>query len=329
MRLPHLAAFAALLAISSTASAQTRPAAPQVTVGADLKVLRFDWNPVPGAHFYRLWVKPGGTRYIAVGDRIPASVTQAEHIIPVHLTDWQRTRYVVTACNSAGCTHSAALNPQRLMLDTIGYFKASNTDPQDNFGREVALSNDGLTLAVSAEHESSNATGVNGNQADNSSADSGAVYIYRRTGTRWRQEAYLKPPVNRPRIRFGVTWPNLSERAIALSADGSIAAIGTPLQSLGINDFAGEVYVFQRTSTGWRCVASLRSPEPSFEDFFGTSVDISLDARTIKVSSLNPINDEGRPDGRTHIFTRSGATWAHQATLLSRSTRAISVPTCA
>ena len=103
--------------------------------------------------------QPGGTRYIAVGDRIPASVTHAEHIIPVHLTNWQRTRYVVTACNSAGCTHSATLDPKRFMHDTIGYIKASNTERDDMFGHEVVLSDDGRTLAVNALNESSAATG--------------------------------------------------------------------------------------------------------------------------------------------------------------------------
>ena len=40
----------------------------------------------------------------------------------------------------------------------------------------VALS--GNTLAVGAYREASNATGVNGNQADNSAPNSGAVYVF-------------------------------------------------------------------------------------------------------------------------------------------------------
>jgi hypothetical protein len=46
------------------------------------------------------------------------------------------------------------------------------------FGWSVALSADGSTLAVGARNEDSNATGLNGNQADNSAGDSGAVYLY-------------------------------------------------------------------------------------------------------------------------------------------------------
>jgi hypothetical protein len=40
----------------------------------------------------------------------------------------------------------------------------------------VSLSGD--SLAVAAFHEDSNATGMNGNQLDNSAPDSGAVYLF-------------------------------------------------------------------------------------------------------------------------------------------------------
>jgi hypothetical protein len=56
------------------------------------------------------------------------------------------------------------------------YIKASNTGSGDQFGLSVALSGD--TLAVGAHSESSNATGVNGDQADNSAYASGAVYVF-------------------------------------------------------------------------------------------------------------------------------------------------------
>ena len=46
------------------------------------------------------------------------------------------------------------------------YLKASNTGADDWFGRAVAVSGD--TVVVGAYREDSNATGVNGYQADNS-----------------------------------------------------------------------------------------------------------------------------------------------------------------
>ena len=70
------------------------------------------------------------------------------------------------------------------------YLKASNTGADDAFGCSVAVSGD--TVVVGAIGEDSNATGVNGNQSDNSAYDSGAAYVFVRSGTTWSQQAYLK-----------------------------------------------------------------------------------------------------------------------------------------
>ncbi len=72
------------------------------------------------------------------------------------------------------------------------YVKASNSQKSDQFGSSIALSNDGNTMAVGAIGESSSATGVDGNQADNSMPGAGAVYVFTRAGTTWTQQSYLK-----------------------------------------------------------------------------------------------------------------------------------------
>jgi hypothetical protein len=56
------------------------------------------------------------------------------------------------------------------------YLKASNTESGDKFGDSVTVSID--TVAAAARHEDSNATGVDGNQRDNSAADSGAANVF-------------------------------------------------------------------------------------------------------------------------------------------------------
>ena len=212
--------------------AQTaQPAPPQVTMGADIKLLRFDWEPVEGAAFYQLKFRPSSnSAYQLLGERIPASVTQTGHAIPVHLHDWTGMRFIVAACNSDGCTNSAALNPRSLMLEAIGYLKASNAELEDVFGQGVALSADGYTLAVSAGLEDSNATGVNGDQANNLSQQSGAVYVFRRRGNAWHQEAYLKAGTNQPEQTFGADF--IFGHATTLSADGSILAVAAPRQDV-------------------------------------------------------------------------------------------------
>ncbi len=64
-----------------------------------------------------------------------------------------------------------------LVEEHKAYLKASNTEAGDRLGDSVALSGD--TLVVGAGDEDSNATGVNGNESDNSAALSGAAYVIR------------------------------------------------------------------------------------------------------------------------------------------------------
>ena len=305
----------ALILLAAVAQAQTsRPARAQVTFGADIKQLQFDWEPAAGATYYQMYVRPPeAAHYTPLGERLPASQTRLNLSIPVHTHKWG-TRYILGACNSAGCTSSAAMNSQTVMLDAIGYLKASNADPDDEFGIGVTLSKDGYTLAVVARNEASNATGVNGNQADNSVPSSGAVYVFRRRGNSWQQEAYLKAGVNQGGGTIGTdTWTNY--RAVALSADGSVLAAGAPFQIVGGLQSAGAVYIFRRVQNAWSLVQTLHPPAPRENGWFGHSVDISHDARTIKVNSTRETDSNGNLDIRTHIYLNETGSYAHVRTL--------------
>ncbi|MBK9208874.1 MAG: FG-GAP repeat protein [Anaerolineales bacterium] len=96
------------------------------------------------------------------------------------------------------------------------YIKASNTEEYDYFGTDVSLSGD--ILAVGAPDESSNATGVNGDQANNSALYSGAAYIFTRTGTNWYQHSYLKASNTEASDYFGYSH----------SHSGNTVAVGAP-----------------------------------------------------------------------------------------------------
>lgn len=60
----------------------------------------------------------------------------------------------------------------------VAFINASNTAPGDRFGTAVAIASHGKTVVVGAAGESSNTTGLDGNQADNSARGSGAVYVF-------------------------------------------------------------------------------------------------------------------------------------------------------
>ena len=137
-------------------------------------------------------------------------------------------------------------------------------------------------IPVGANGEASNATGVNGNQADNSALNAGAAYVFVRTGTTWTQQAYLKASNTEANDRFGAS--------IALFGDTlAIGAIfedsnGTGFGGNGADNSisnSGAVYVFTRTGTTWAQQAYIKPTNPDINDNFGQHVALSADTLAI------------------------------------------------
>jgi hypothetical protein len=171
------------------------------------------------------------------------------------------------------------------------YVKASNTGSGDYFGSSVALSADGNTMAVAANWEASSATGVNGNQADNSIPQAGAVYVFTRTGGTWRQQAYVKAS------NTGVSdW---FAEAVALSADGNTLVVGAPQEDSAAKGVGGDqadnslaangaAYVFKRSGATWTQTAYLKPRNAGIllNTFnFGEAVAVSGDGTAIAVGA--------------------------------------------
>ncbi len=214
------------------------------------------------------------------------------------------------------------------------YVKASNTNASDYFGLSVALSADGSHLAVGANGEDSNATGIGGDQTNNAATGSGAVYVYARTGTTWAQEAYVKASTAGPGDSFGYS--------VTLSSDGSrlaVSANGEDSNATGIggdqaNNAAresGAVYVFTRSGTTWTQEAYVKAGNTGARDEFGISVSLSADGNQLAVGAWHedssatgvggdPTSD-GAPDaGAVYVFSRTGTTWSQDAYLKASNT---------
>jgi hypothetical protein len=73
---------------------------------------------------------------------------------------------------------------------------------------------------------------VNGPHDDDSAEDSGAAYVYGRTGTTWRQLAYVKASNPAAYDEFG--------GAVAISGDGRTVLAGARMKDEG----AGAAYAF-------------------------------------------------------------------------------------
>jgi cysteine-rich repeat protein len=231
------------------------------------------------------------------------------------------------SANGDGCSAACTAS-------TTAYVKASNTHTNDQFGTSVALSADGSTLAVGAPVEGSGATGVDGNQADDSAIDAGAVYVFTRSGTTWERQAYLKASNTRAGAQFGMM--------VALSADGSTLVVGAPLEdsgATGVNGdqadhsapWAGAVYVFTRSGTTWQQQAYLKASNTAANGLFGNSAALTADGSTLAVGAIfessgaigvnGDQTDRSKPSaGAVYVFTRSGTTWQQQAYLKASNT---------
>jgi len=225
------------------------------------------------------------------------------------------------------------------------YVKASNTGEAgtadsfgegDQFGFSLAMSGDGNTLAVGALTEDGGTPGINGNQADNSAASAGAIYVFTRAGRAWSQQAYVKSsPIDAGDL-FGY--------AVALSRDGNVMAVGafdedgSARQVNGPNDNraggSGAAYVFTRAGSTWSQQAYIKPSNIETQDAFGVDVALSDDGTTLLVGSLDEdcaattVNAPGcdndwRDDlsmGAAYIFVRAGDTWSQQAFLKASNT---------
>jgi hypothetical protein len=214
------------------------------------------------------------------------------------------------------------------------YIKASNAE-KDQFGFAVSLSANGNTMAVGAALESSNATGIDGDQSNNESRYAGAVYVFSRSGSAWLQQAYLKASNTGEDDRFG--------SSVALANDGNTLAVGAPFEdsnATGINgdqsdessgSSSGAVYVFSRSGTNWSQQAYVKASNTGAGDGFGSSIALAADSNTLAVgatredSSATGINgdqsnENGATSGAVYVFSRSGTTWSQQAYVKASNT---------
>ncbi len=194
------------------------------------------------------------------------------------------------------------------------YLKASNTDAGDQFGFTVTVSGD--TVVVGAPLEASSATGVNGDQSDNSAVNAGAVYVFTRSGMSWSQEAYLKASNTEMYDRFGFSVAICGDTIVVGAIDESSSATGVNGdQSDNGTTASGAAYVFQRSGTTWSQEAYLKASNPDPGDFFGYSLAISGDTVVVAAneedSSATGVNgiqiDNAAPNaGATYAFVGPG-----------------------
>ena len=307
-------------------------AAAIATLAFDTKIFRFNWTDASDATYYKLMENPDGVSgFTQVGTDIPQGTQTVDHSVTLY--ERINASYILQSCNLVGCIDDTTIDVMSSLTSAIGYFKASNTGTEDNFGTAVSLSDDGKTLAVGALQEDSNTTGIN-SVANDSAIDSGAVYIFSNNMGTWSQQAYIKASNTGAGDNFGST--------VSLSSNGDTLAVGAINESSdasGINGAdnnnslsSGAAYIYTRSNASWSQQAYIKASNTDAGDLFGISVSLSDDGNTLAVGAMREDSDtdgvnttpndnsQANDSGAAYIFIRSGTNWAQQAYLKASNT---------
>jgi FG-GAP repeat protein len=205
------------------------------------------------------------------------------------------------------------------------YVKASNPGVADNFGFSLSLSADGNTLVVGALFESSAASGVNGNEADDSLSQAGAAYLFTRLAGTWTQRAYLKASNPEAAAIFGYS--------VRVNDAGTRLAISAPFSS-NQGAESGAVYVFDASNGAWAQQERLAATgSPPFFSTPGYGVSLAFDASGDQLivgneneqSAANGVEGDQSDDstigaGAAYLFARTNGGWQMQRYIKASNT---------
>ena len=154
------------------------------------------------------------------------------------------------------------------------YIKASNTSAYDLFGRTVAIHGD--TIVVGATREDSDGLGVYAEQND-AGFDTGAAYIFERTGSNWVETAFIKPEEFIQNGYFG--------EAVEIYEDTVIVA-GKIRDPNFFNTTYAALFVYDKQNGQWQ-LSNILNTEVLFEYFpFNQEKNISLYENTLAVGAV-------------------------------------------
>lgn len=176
---------------------------------------------------------------------------------------------------SDGSSGSCAPTDRRAMVGPR--LTADDGQEGDNLGQVMALSGDWAALGVE--------------NADAQGANSGAVYMFERSGSSWTQKAKLTPDDGAADAHFGA----------AVAFDGTTLLVGAP--GAGDPDATGVAYVFTLDAGVWTQHDRLVADLGVAGDSFGAAVAISGDELAVGAP------DAGAMTGEVYLFKHNAASW--------------------
>src|SRR5210317_682452 len=158
-----------------------------------------------------------------------------------------------------------------------------NTESSDNFGWKIGACENYLIVGAYTE--------------DTGGGNTGAAYVFKRTGATWTQQEMLKAPSPASGTGHGDN---------DLAINGDYAFVGASGDGTG-----GEVFVYKRSGTSWNHHQTLVSSDISSSDDFGEGLDLSGNYLVVGAPG------ENSNYGALYIFKNIGGTWTQQQKLVS------------
>jgi len=174
---------------------------------------------------------------------------------------------LILACALAGSANAGFIPQGKLSVGTNEF---------QQLGSSVALSADGNTAIVGAPNDSN---------------DTGAAWVYTRSGNVWTIQG---PKLVGKDNSGGIVTGAQQGYSVALSGDGNTALVGGPYDngSAGTGG-VGAAWVFTRSGTQWTQKQKLIGLSSSGKPQYGTSVALSADGNTAIVGAPNDSNGLG------------------------------------
>lgn len=155
-----------------------------------------------------------------------------------------------------------------------------------NFGRSVAINGNYAIIGSILKMNPTN-------------TQTGAVYIFEKTGTDWIQQAVIFPPDPENNAYFGNS----------VDISGEYAIIGSQLKNNGPKIDQGKAYIYKRNGTTWELNQQFTAGDGSDYDLFGISVSISGNYAIIGANGF------GNHSGKAYVYFQNGTSWQLQTTL--------------
>jgi hypothetical protein len=194
--------------------------------------------------------------------------------------------YHDVAASNAGAAYVFRWRTDSFVLHQMLY--ASDAAASDGYGKGVAISSDGMVIAVGAHAE------------DTAASNAGQVYIYDYVGSTFTERLKLRAADAIASDYFG--------NVVQLSSDGSVLLVGAYGTEAGALESVGHLYLYDWTDPSYVFREKVTSAVPAEYDYFGRAAAMSADTKIILASKYNE-NVYFTSDGRVYGYFAPRPFW--------------------